>query len=177
MLNKFWKWYDNNEKLNYGLAAFLFTLQVIHLIWLTGDVVLYRLSGNQIFGLNDQHLTGFKSLFATAILIVDYLEIPAIITTSLVYINELRKNFNYRSLMFLLFLNSQWLHILWITDEFVIERFSGNTTDAVLPIWLAWIAILIDYLELPVVFDTIRKFLKALKEEGLSEAVKELDED
>src|SRR5690606_19146011 len=103
------------------------------------------------------------------ILVVDYLEIPAIISTSLVYIHELREKFNYKSLIFLFFLNSQWLHLFWITDEIVIETFTGSALVQI-PVWLAWFAILIDYLELPVVYDTLRSFIKALKKDGLLRA-------
>jgi hypothetical protein len=173
---RFWNWYERNKTFNLGLAAFLFGLQIIHLIWLTGDVVIFRLTGNQIFGLTDHHTTGLKSFFATAILIVDYLEIPAIITTSLVYINELRKKFQTKAVLYLFFLNSQWLHIFWITDEFVVERFSGHATETALPIWLAWIAILIDYLELPVIFDTTKRFLHSLDKKGVRAALTELKE-
>jgi hypothetical protein len=43
-----------------------------------------------------------------------------------------------------------------------------------LPIWLAWIAILIDYLELPVIYDTLKKFYQSLRKERLSPALEEL---
>jgi len=57
------------------------------------------------------------------------------------------------------------LHLFWITDEFVIEQFARMGERAtLLPLWLAWLAIAIDYLELPVIYDTIRNFSKSLKE-------------
>lgn len=170
MFEKFWKWYEKNKTFNLGLAAFLFTLQVVHLIWLAGDVVIYRLTGEQVFGLESHDLS------SALILIVDYLEIPAIISTSLVYVNELRKTFNYKSLMFLLFINSQWLHLFWITDEFVVDAFTGSQTGTILPFWLAWVAILIDYLELPVIADTLKKFFTSLRREGLAPAFEKLKE-
>ena len=41
-------------------------------------------------------------------------------------VNELRRGFSWRALLFLAFLNSQWLHIFWITDEFVVESNGGD---------------------------------------------------
>ncbi len=50
----------------------------------------------------------------------------------------------------ILLINSQWLHIFWITDEILLEQ-------GILSPFLAWLAILIDYLELPVIFDTMKR--------------------
>lgn len=157
----FWAWYERHYALNISLAFGLFVLQIIHLVWLTGDVVWARLFGFELFG-----ITGIWEL---VIVFVDYTEIPAIISVSLVYINELRRStaltasrrwFNTNTL-FLILLNSQWLHIFWITDEFVIDVFSDPGLTA-LPVWLAWIAILIDYLEIPVMVNTGRRFWRAV---------------
>ena len=102
----------------------------------------------------------------TAILFVDYTEVPAILTVSLVYLNELRKSFDPKAAIYLGLLNLQWFHIFWITDEFVVEILTGNPgTD--FPMWLAWIAIGIDYLELPVIVETVLKFLAALEARSL----------
>ncbi len=151
-INWFWRWYEGNLRLNIGIAAGIFVWQLIHLFWLTLDVVTARLFSVALF-----HITG---VLQYAIIAVDYAEMPAIITVSLVYINELRKGKDVkRNILFLVLLNSQWLHLFWITDEFVLEILRGG--GAVLPLWLAWIAILIDYLELPVIYDTIRKLLKS----------------
>src|SRR3989344_759149 len=103
IINIFWNWYEKHLKINVSIAAFLFFWQLIHLIWLTGDVVLERLIGVNIITLN-----------------------------------------------------SQWLHIFWITDEFVIQYLAGSDIGF-LPFWLAWLAIFIDYLELPVMYDTIKR--------------------
>jgi len=154
LFNKFWAWYERHYTLNITVAAILFTLQIFHLYWLTTHVVIHR-----IFGIS---LWDPTTLLQNILILVDYTEIPALLTTSLVYINELRKKFNWKSIWFLFFLNSQWLHIFWITDEFVVEQFMGNAT-VILPLWLAWIAILIDYLELPVIFETLKKAFIALK--------------
>jgi hypothetical protein len=72
-------------------------------------------------------------------------------------VNELRrKGFTWKAAGFLFMLNTQWLHIFWITDEVVVQYFAGP----VAPQWnalLAWVAILIDFLELPVIYDTLRR--------------------
>lgn len=167
-IRKFWRWYNKNETLNLGLAAFLFTLQLVHLYWLTTHVVFQGLFGKSYFEL--------KGIFETLILVVDYLEIPAILTTSLVYLNEFSKTRNAKNLWFLFFINSQWLHIYWITDEFVIEHVLGQVHSSVLPIWLAWLAIGIDYLELPVIFDTLKKFFNSLGRKGVAAALEEIKE-
>ncbi len=86
---------------------------------------------------------------------------------SLVYVNELRSGFSWRALLFLVFLNSQWLHIFWITDEYVAAELGGGGSGASLPGWLAWVAILIDYLELPVIYDTLKRLAIALRERRL----------
>lgn len=72
---------------------------------------------------------------------------------------------------------TQWIHLFWITDEFVVDSFTGNGTNTILPIWLAWAAIPIDYLELPVIYDTMKKFLLTLKNDGFLPALQELKEE
>ncbi len=57
--------------------------------------------------------------------------------------------------------------MFWITDEFVVQQF---TSPIGLPVWTAWVAILIDYLELPVIFETLRLFIKSLKKGELNQA-------
>jgi hypothetical protein len=169
-LDRFWKWYEKHKTLNIGIASLLFTLQLVHLYWLTTDVVVVKLFEKSLY--NHGLRAGISSFL---ILIVDYLEIPAIITTSLLYLNELRKNFDYKSLLFLFFINSQWLHIFWITDEFVLEHILTHKGGTTLPVWLAWFAILIDYLELPVIYDTLKKFYLSLRSEGIIPALEKLN--
>ncbi len=149
MLNKFWSWYESHLTFHTTLAASLFALQLIHLYWLTTHVVTFRL-----FGLN---LFSPPPFWELMIILVDYTEIPALITVSLVYINNQRKKRSFKNLLYLSFLNIQFLHIFWITDEFVIDTFTRTTSATVFPSWLAWIAIFIDYLELPVIFETVKK--------------------
>lgn len=153
MFSRFWRWYSANETLNTGVAAGLFVWQLFHLYWLTAHVVSWKLFGVSFFT-----LTGTWEVFMA---LVDYTEIPAIILTSIVYINEFREQGRAKSLLYLLFLNSQWLHIFWITDEFVITQFTGMAA-VILPVWLSWTAIFIDYLELPVIYDTLKKFFVSL---------------
>src|SRR3989344_8942136 len=138
-LNKFWQWYERHYVLNIGIATGLFLLQLIHLVWLFGDIIIFKITGHALFGVN-----GFWEI---ALIVVDYTEIPALISVSIVYIHELSKVFSWKSVFYLFALNIQWLHLFWITDEFVVQTFTGAE---ILPLWLAWIAILIDYLEFAV---------------------------
>lgn len=163
MFSKFWNWYERNYKLNVGIAAGLFLLQIFHLIWLLSEVIWAKIFGSPLATLH-----GLPKIF---ILFVDFTEIPALLGASLIYINELRKRFNLKSLLYLIFLNSQWLHIFWITDEFVADSFVGSGSIFGMPVWLAWIAILIDYLELPVIYDTVKRFLATLKHRSFSESL------
>lgn len=150
-LDKFWNWYEKNLKINTLVASGLFILQIIHLYWLTTHIVT-----NKLFNIDLFPISGILEL---GIILVDYTEIPALITTSLVYLNEHRKKFAIKNILYLFFLNIQWVHLFWLTDEVVIEQFSGNA-PIILPFWLSWLAIIIDYLELPVIYDTIKKSFK-----------------
>ena len=155
ILDKFWKWYNKHLLLTTAVAAFLFTLQLVHLYWLTTHVVFHR-----VFEVSLWNPSPFLEWL---LIIVDYTEIPALITTSLVYINAHRKKAGFKNILYLFFLNIQFLHIFWITDEFVEARLTGAPEVTVLPIWLAFIAIAIDYLELPVIFETLKKLFDLLK--------------
>lgn len=166
--NSFFDWYEKHYLLNVYIAAFLFALQIIHLYWLGTDVIARMLLGRSFF-----ELSGF---FGWLILVVDYTEIPALITTSLIYINEIRRKPNFKSYLFIVLLLSQFLHIFWITDEFVVEKFSGAAATTILPLWLAWVAILIDYLEVPVIIDTLKKVYDGFKKGNLKEVGKALKE-
>jgi len=153
MLEKFWGWYERTYTLNISIAFGLFTLQLVHLVWLFGEVVWASLVGEPLFVL--------EGIYKWLIIFVDYTEIPALLSVSLVYINELRKGWNTKEFLYLLFLNSQWLHLFWITDEFVETTF--NEPGTILPVALAWLAILIDYLEVPVMIDTAMKFFRTMR--------------
>ena len=164
-LRRFFDWYERHYTLNVAIVACLFLLQLVHLYWLSAEVVSQRLTGAGHF-----HLTGVAKFL---ILIVDYTEIPALLGTSLLYANELRKGFSWKALIFLIFLNTQWIHLFWITDTFVVNEFAGQAAQSTIPGWLAWVAILIDYLELPVIFDTLRKFGASLREQRVSQFLRE----
>jgi hypothetical protein len=159
----FWDWYEQHYRLNVTVAAGLFAVQLIHLVWLFGEVVWARATGVPLFE--------FEGIWKWTIVLVDYTEIPAILSVSLVYINDLRRGLRVRPLVFLLLLNSQWLHLFWITGEFVVSAFAGEGIG--IPGWLAWVAILIDYAEVPVIIDTLRKMVAALREGRLEEFARE----
>ena len=150
----FFDWYKKNYKLNLYITAGLFIWQLVHLYWMLMDIIGFRIFGYELWNVG--------KLGNLIISIVDYTEIPALILGSLFYIHEIQKEFKWKSVIFLIFLNSQWLHLFWITDEVVIAQFTG-TALIVLPVWLSWFAILIDYLELPVIYDTIKKVISINK--------------
>lgn len=160
---KFFAWYERHYTLNVTVALTLFAWQSVHLYWLGADVIAERL-----FGVSYFNVTTF---WQYVLIIVDYTEIPAIITTSLLYINELRRGGRWKPALLLILLNSQWLHLLWITDEFVLRAFEGGRT--LLPAWLAWVAILIDYLEVPVIVDITFRLVKALRRGRAGEFIRE----
>ncbi len=165
---RFWAWYERHYTLNISIAAGLFVLQLVHLFWLGADVIAYRLF--------DESFWDPSPLVEHLIVVVDYTEIPALIGGSLIYINELRKGFAAGPVLMLIFLNSQWFHIFWITDEFIVDEFSGASGGSSLPSWAAWVAILIDYLELPIIFDTLRRLGGALRDRRGSEAAEAIRE-
>jgi hypothetical protein len=156
----FWEWYERHYLLNVVLASVLFLLQLVHLWWLGADPISLRLVDESFFSPS--------GLLQLLILFVDYTEIPALIAVSLLYVNELREGFRWRPLVFLLLLNSQWLHIFWITDEYVAAELAGAPAATSLPAWLAWVAILVDYLELPVIYDTLKRLALAIRERPLT---------
>jgi hypothetical protein len=117
---------------------------------LTADVVLQRIAGQSYLGLPRVLLPLF--------IVVDYVEIPALVSGITYYLFSLFKGEvnSRRNVLFLILLAIQAVHIFWITDEIVYE--SLLYTDLVkFPVYLAWIAILIDYLEIPVMVDLFYK--------------------
>jgi hypothetical protein len=155
MFNKFWDWYQKHYLLNLSVATLLFVVQLFHLYWLFTDVILFKLTGQSYFGLND--VWGVVSTF------LDYSEIPAIISSSVLYVHLLRKKWTTKNFLYLLFINIQWIHILWITDEIVVEQFSEGFNLFHWANAAAWVAILIDYLELPVIWDTTKRLVSEIK--------------
>lgn len=153
IFDNFWKWYEKHYTLNLAFASFLFFWQVVHLTWLFTHVIWLRLFGFQLLHFND--------FWETAIILVDYTEIPAIISVGFIYINEVRKKFIVKDFVLLCFLLSQVFHIFWITDEYVTETLVGQLFVGI-PTGLAWAAILVDYLELPVMYETFRRLKRRL---------------
>ena len=154
IIRKFLRWYDRYDDFNVVFGAFLFSIQLVHLIWLTTNVVIPR-----IF---DSAPLIASHLFDAVIAVVDYTEIPAIIATSLVYIRSYKRKPNQKDAFYLFFLNIQWLHIFWITDEVVIKVFGYSSVIGGWNNVAAWLAISIDYLEIPVIFETIRRAARVL---------------
>ena len=154
ILRKFLRWYDRYDDFNTVLAAFLFSIQIVHLVWLMANVVLPRL-----FDISPLII---QPLFNIIVAVVDYTEIPAIISTSLVYFRSYKLKANKKDFWYLFFLNIQWLHILWITDEIVIEILGGPKLIGHWNYIVVWAAISIDYLELPVIFETLKRAFKIL---------------
>jgi hypothetical protein len=153
VLTRFWAWYERHYTLNLSIAAGLFALQLVHLVWLTFEPLWDRLFDHPAFSIDKP--------WSWPLLLVDYTEVPALLSVSLVYLNDMRRGgARLKPILYLAFLNSQWLHIFWITDEFVVESRDGATG---LPTWLAYVAILIDYLELPVIVDTVRRMMRTLR--------------
>ena len=154
IVNIFFNWYNKNYRFYLWFTTLLFLLQLVHLFWLTCNVVMFK-----IFW-----VAPFPPQLDWLIALVDYTEIPALISVSLVYLNEIfLGKADKKTWLYLLLLNSQWLHLFWITDEVVLENFTGQAL-VVIPVWLSWVAISIDYLELPVMYDTVVKTLRLQKE-------------
>ena len=153
IFQSFFAWYKRNYKINLYITAGLFVWQLVHLYWLSVDVVFLRFFGYELWPIG--------KIGNFLISIVDYTEIPALILTSVFYIHELQEKFQWKSVWFLVLLNSQWVHLFWITDEVVVAQFLDASVVA-LPIWLSWLAIMIDYLELPVIYDTVKKAILSL---------------
>ena len=101
-----------------------------------------------------------KSLLPVFV-VIDYIEIPALISGLIFYAYSIRskKSTTKKSYLFLGLLGVQVIHIFWITDEVVYDSlFKTNFVE--IPYVLSWIAILIDYLELPVMADLFYKVIK-----------------
>lgn len=156
LFNSFWAFYERHYTINITFAAILFTLQIVHLIWLALHVIALKLFGHSLWNPD--------IFWQNVIIFVDYTEIPAIISTSLIYINEIRLHgFRIKPVWYIFALYIQLVHIFWITDEFVLTTLTGEGPIVNLPAWLAWIAIVIDYLELPVIFETLGKVYLTIK--------------
>jgi hypothetical protein len=142
----FWQKYEN---LNLKIAFILISLQLVHLYWLTADVVIQRITQKSI--LSVPHGSPLFIFF----IIIDYIEIPALVAGLTYYalkIYEHEKGLMKNTLL-LAMLAVQVFHIFWITDDVVYNTFFGSSSAVEIPYYAAWVAILIDYLELPVIAD------------------------
>lgn len=119
-------------------------------------MVLQRIVAQSYFGLPKVLLPLF--------IVVDYIEIPALVSGITYYLFSLLRGevYSRRNILFLILLGTQVVHIFWITDEIVYESLLGNDLVA-LPVYFAWIAILIDYLEIPVMVDLFHKTFRVKK--------------
>jgi len=142
-----WNWY---KKYNISVATFLLALQSVHLLWLTTDVVMPAL------GIGGGVLS--NSTIELFLVLIDFLEIPAIITTSIVYLSSFARDRYSKHLWYFFLINIQWIHLFWITDEMIIHGLRGGIGGW--PPLIAWIAILIDYLEIPVIVENVRQFMR-----------------
>lgn len=150
----FWTKY---ESLNLKITFILISLQILHLYWLTADVVLQRIAGESYLGLPRMLLPLF--------IIIDYVEIPALVSGITFYLFSIfkRKSHSRKNVVFLLLLAIQVVHIFWITDEVVYESLLDNDL-VIFPVYAAWTAILIDYLEIPVMVDLFYKTFKITRD-------------
>lgn len=141
----FWRRY---ESLNLRVAFVLISLQLVHLYWLTADVVVKRITGDSAMGLT---VSGPLLVF---FIVIDYIEVPALVAGLTYYGLSIykREKATKNALLFAM-LVVQVFHIFWITDEVVYDTFFGTSSAVEIPYYAAWIAILIDYLELPVIAD------------------------
>ena len=128
----------SKDKVLEWVSAALFVTQLVHLTWMTTYVVPVHLGHRPLW-----------SPPSAPLALADYLELPAIAATSILYIRT-------RQWRMLLLVDVQLFHIYWITDSIILSHASLNPV-------LAWAAILVDYLELPVIVDTIRRALRGLR--------------
>ncbi|HEX6645916.1 MAG TPA: hypothetical protein VF047_01920 [Nitrososphaeraceae archaeon] len=156
MFTRIINFYLRYQNINLKISFILISLQILHLYWLTTDVVIYRLTGIDYF----IELSDFILLF----IIIDYIEIPALVSGIIYYFFALiydkkEKEKRIKNTVLLILLAIQSIHIFWITDEVVYSTFVGS--DLIyMPEYFAWIAILIDYLELPVIYDLLKRIIK-----------------
>lgn len=152
MVSRWWRaltdWLDRHYLPALVVTTVAFLLQIFHLYWLFAAVVMEKLTGESWFA--------FPKDLNFIYVVADYVEVPALISTSILYLNNFRRDRNLKAIFYVCLLNTQWLHLFWITDNFVVQSFSDygvfswNT-------WVAWVAILIDYLEVPVIIEMLKQ--------------------
>jgi hypothetical protein len=146
----FWQRYEN---LNLKIAFVLISLQLVHLYWLTADVVIQRITQKSILAV--PHGSPLFIFF----IIIDYIEIPALAAGLTYYALTIynHEKGSAKNALLLAMLAIQVFHIFWITDDVVYNTFFGSSSAIEIPYYAAWVAILIDYLELPVIADLFYK--------------------
>jgi hypothetical protein len=146
----FWQRYEN---LNLKIAFVLISLQLVHLYWLTADVVIQRITQKSVLAV--PHGSPLFIFF----IIIDYIEIPALVAGLTYYTLSIYKHEkgSIKNSLLLAMLAIQVFHIFWITDDVVYNTFFGLSSAVEIPYYAAWVAILIDYLELPVIADLFYK--------------------
>lgn len=140
------EWYRRHYLATLIVTTLLFLLQLFHLYWLFTDVIMKRLTGHSYFIFPPQGLIVY--------VMIDYFEIPTHISAMFLYFYEFRQGVRAKSLFFFFLLQLHWIHLLWITDDVVVKTIADHPLIA----WgsvAAWIAILIDYLEVPIIVDRL----------------------
>ena len=145
-MQKLGQWYRRHYLATLVVTTALFLLQLFHLYWLFTDVILKRLTGQSYFAFPPQGLLIY--------VMIDYFEIPTHLSAMVLYFYEFRQGVRMKSLFFFVLLQLHWIHLLWITDDVVVNTIANHPLLA----WgsvAAWIAILIDYLEVPIIVDRL----------------------
>ena len=156
IVKKFINFYHRYENLSLKITFILISLQLIHLYWLTSDVVLQKIFGKSFFIV--------PKTFLPLFVVIDYIEIPALVSGIIFYTYNIHsdKEDTKRSYLFLGMPSVQVFHIFWITDDVVYNSLFKLSFLEIPPV-LAWIAILIDYLEIPVIADLLFKIVRKEK--------------
>jgi hypothetical protein len=134
----FWHRYEN---VNLKIAFVLISLQLVHLYWLTADVVIQRITGESIL------VVPQGSPLFIFFIIIDYIEIPALVAGLTYYALSIYKHEkgSAKNALLLAMLAIQVFHIFWITDEIVYDTFFGSSSSAVeIPYYAAWAAAVVD---------------------------------
>lgn len=152
VLKRIARFYESYETLGLKITLLLISLQVVHLYWLSTTVVIKRLFAENFFA--------FPQIPTILFVSIDYLEIPALFAGMVFYGLKIYKGEQVkRNALFFALLASQIFHMFWITDD-VVYGTLFNTMPVAIPPLLAWAAIFVDYLELPVIGDLFYRLAK-----------------
>src|SRR4029079_15758808 len=156
LIQKYNNLYHRYENLNLKITFFLISLQIIHLYWQTTAVVFQKIFVSSVFIV--------PKAFLPICVVIDYIEIPALLSAIIFYSYLIRskRSTAKKNYLFLGMLAVQVVHIFWITDD-VVYNSLFNYSFIEIPYVLSWIAILIDYLELPVMVDLFYRIIKKEK--------------